>query len=48
MTAPITEGRSSAAMTALKLDQTLFPPIDRIEPLDVLPEQFGDQNIVGL
>jgi capsular exopolysaccharide synthesis family protein len=25
----------------------LFPPIDRIEALDVLPEQFEDQNIVG-
>ena len=25
----------------------LFPPIDRIETLDVLPEQFEDQNIVG-
>jgi capsular exopolysaccharide synthesis family protein len=34
-------------MTSPKLDQALFPPIDRIEPLDVLPEQFEDQNIVG-
>ena len=25
----------------------LFPPIDKIEALDVLPEQFEDQNIVG-
>jgi len=25
----------------------LFPPIDQIEPVDVLPEQFDDQNIVG-
>jgi len=25
----------------------LFAPIDQIEPFDVLPEQFEDQNIVG-
>jgi len=25
----------------------LFAPLDRIEPVDVLPEQFDDQNIVG-
>ena len=34
-------------MIATKSDQGLFPPIDKIEPLDVLPEQFEDQNIVG-
>jgi Mrp family chromosome partitioning ATPase len=34
-------------MIAPKSDQGLFPPIDKIEPLDVLPEQFEDQNIVG-
>jgi capsular exopolysaccharide synthesis family protein len=35
-------------MTVTKSDEAaLFAPIDRIEPLDVLPEQFEDQNIVG-
>jgi capsular exopolysaccharide synthesis family protein len=34
-------------MTATSPDQTLFAPLERIEPLDVLPEQFQDQNIVG-
>jgi len=34
-------------MTAPKPDQALFPPIDRIEPMDVLPEQLDDKNVVG-
>jgi len=35
-------------MNAEKMIQAgLFPPIDRIEALNVLPEQFEDQNIVG-
>ena len=29
------------------IQSTLFPPIDRIEAVEVLPEQFDDQNIVG-
>src|SRR5690349_14113714 len=47
MTPPHSNGWSSASMTATSPDQTLFAPLERIEPLDVLPEQFQDQNIVG-
>lgn len=35
-------------MNAVKQFQAaLFPPIEKIETLDVLPEQFENQNIVG-
>jgi len=34
-------------MTVPTPGQALFPPIDKLEPLDILPEQFEDQNIVG-
>jgi Mrp family chromosome partitioning ATPase len=34
-------------MIAPNPGQALFPPIDKIDSLDVLAEQFEDQNIVG-
>ena len=35
-------------MNSVKMAQAvLFPPMDRVEAVDVLPEQFEDQNIVG-
>ena len=35
-------------MTASNSDNgALFAPIDRMEPFDIVPEQFEDQNIVG-